>query len=139
MKKTAKSKIRSKKSLIIRIIAVLLMTFPIMLLGMVSVSLYLHFFTGYPIPEDVAWALNLLLLSAIAFFILFIAVQLFRGKNYAKILGAAAFIIIAIWNLKAEIFNTEHSFPSIVFNTIYLFAGIYLILHWIKTLRKIRN
>ena len=127
-KHNKKTRLKTKLPFLAKIIAVLLLSFPVMLLGMVFTSLYLHFFGGYPIPQDVAWARDLVFLFIISIAIIFIAVQLFRRKNYARILAIIAFFIISILNLRAEIFIADSpSISSLFFNILFFLSALYLI------------
>lgn len=126
-----------KKYLIIsKIIAIILMIFPIMILGLVFTSLYLHFISGYPIPKDVGWSLNLAFNSIISLILIIISVQLFRRKSYARILASIAFFIISVLNIRAELFLADSpSIPSLIFNSLFFICGLYLLFS--KNMRKI--
>jgi hypothetical protein len=115
-------------SLPVKVIAIILMTFPLMILGMIFTSLYIHFIRGYPIPQNVSWALDLLFQFVISVIIMVIAIQLFRGKNYARILTAICLFIISILNLRAELFIADSpSIFGLIFNFLFFLSALYLI------------
>lgn len=124
-----------KFPILAKIIAIFLMSFPLMLLIMVFTSLYLHFFGGYPIPQNVHWVANILFLFVVSVIIMVIAIQLFRGKNYARILAIICLLIISILNLRAEFFIADSpSIQSLIFNILFFLSAIYLIFS-----RKVRK
>jgi|GEM_PF-2139786 len=136
MPKTNK-KSKLKLPILVRIIAVFMILLAISLLGMVLTSLYLHFFGGYPIPQNVAWAANLLFLFIVSVLIIMIAIGLFFRKNYARILAVITLFIIAILNLRAEIlvFSFPQSLMSLMIYTLFFLSGLYLLFS--KRIRKV--
>ena len=120
--------IKTRTPLLVKIIAVLLIIFALQVLGLVSVSLYLHFFGGYPIPQNVNWTANLLFLSLVSLILILSAVYLFKRNNYARILAIIALFLISILNLEAEIFNTESpAIHVLIIYSLFLLAAVYLL------------
>ena len=121
-------KLKHKLPIIVKIIAVLLILFALQVLGLVSVSLYLHLFAGYPIPQNVNWAGQLLYLSLISIILIITAIYLFKRNKIARFLAIIALFLISILNLKAEIFNTD--FPAthiLIIYSLFLLAALYLL------------
>lgn len=127
-KKRQTPKQKPKNPLLVKIITVLLILFALQVLILVFVSLYIHFIAGYPIPENVNWALNLLFLFAVSVIIIIIAINLFRRKNYARILAIIALFLISILNLRVEIFNTDSpAIHILIIYFLFLLAALYLL------------
>jgi len=119
---------KPKSPLLVKIIAVLLILFALQILILVFVSLSLHFFAGYPIPQNVNWALNLLYLFVVSVVIILVAIGLFKRNKIARILAIIVLFLISILNLKAEIFNTDSPTTHIlIIYSLFLLAALYLI------------
>lgn len=117
-----------KIPLLVKVIAILLIIFSIQILGLVFVSLYLHFFGGYPIPQNVSWGANLLFLFIVSVLIIGIAIGLFKRKNYARILAVISLFLISILNLKAELFNTDSpAIPILIIYSLFFLLALYLL------------
>lgn len=119
---------RIKLPIPVIIIAILLLLFAVQVLIIVFASVYAHFFTGYPIPQNASWLADIIQFFLISALVIFIAIALLKRKNYARILAIIALFVISILNLRAEIFIADSiSIPSLIFNILFLLAALYLI------------
>lgn len=121
---------KPKLPILVKIIAVLLILFALQILILVFVSLYMHFFGGYSIPENVnrAFAFDLIKYFVISLLLISVAIFLWKRKKIARILAIIALLLISILNLKAEIFNTDSpAIHILIIYSFFLLAALYLL------------
>ena len=123
--------------LIVKIIAILLILFSVQILMLVFTSLYMHFFAGHPIPQNVHWTADLIFYFVISVSVITIAIGLFLKKKIARIFAVICLFIVSILNLKAEFFSFEfpQSFMRLFIWGLYFIGALYLLFN--KKLKRI--
>ena len=127
--KKEEQKTKKKLPILVIISAVLLYLFAAQLLFLVFVSLGMHLFWGYDIPENVNWALDLIFYFLVAAIIIIIVTLLCKRNKIARILSIIALFIMSILNLRAEFFAFDYppSFMRLAIWGLYFLSAFYLL------------